>query len=135
MNCPACDKPMIVLELDRVEVDHCISCGGIWLDGGEMELLLEGAAEKETFLSSFRRDPDCAEKPRRCPICSKRMEKILVGKEERVCIDRCRHRDGIWLDRGELEEILEMNRFGTDRRVLDLLREMFAGETQKGGRR
>ena len=133
MNCPACGKPMIVLELDRIEVDHCISCGGIWLDGGEMELLLEGAAERETFLSSFRRDRDCSEKPRRCPICSKRMEKIRVGKEERVCIDRCRHRDGLWLDRGELEEILDMNRFGTDHRVLDLLREMFAGETPKGG--
>jgi Zn-finger nucleic acid-binding protein len=124
---------MIVLELDRVEVDHCISCQGIWLDGGEMELLLEGAAGKETFLSSFQRDEECSERPRRCPICSKRMEKIRVGREERVCIDRCRHRDGIWLDRGELKEILEMNRFGTDHRVLGLLREIFAGETQKGG--
>ena len=135
MDCPACGKPMIVLELDRIEVDHCISCGGIWLDGGEMELLLEGSAERKDFLSSFQRDPDCSEKPRRCPICSKRMEKIRAGKEERVCVDRCRHQDGIWLDRGELEAILEMNRFGSDNRVLRLLREIFAGETSKGGKK
>jgi len=133
VNCPACGKPMIVLELDRVEVDHCISCGGIWLDGGEMELLLEGAAGREAFLSSFQRDRECSEKPRKCPICSKRMEKIRIGKEKQVCIDRCRHQDGLWLDRGELEEIFKINRFGSDHRVLGLLREMFAGETSTGG--
>jgi Zn-finger nucleic acid-binding protein len=124
---------MIVLELDRIEVDHCIACGGIWLDGGELELLLKDAVEKDTFLSSFEADKDCSERPRKCPICSKRMEKIRVGEEGRVCIDRCRHKDGVWLDRGELEEILEMNRFGDNRRVLALLREMFAGETPEGG--
>jgi hypothetical protein len=124
---------MVVLELDRVEVDHCVSCEGIWLDGGEMELLLDGAAGREAFLSSFRQDQECAEKPRRCPICSRRMEKIRVGKEEHVCIDRCRHQDGIWLDRGELEKILRMNRFGSDHRVLGLLREIFAEENPKGG--
>lgn len=133
MDCPACGKPMIVLELDRVEVDHCISCGGIWLDGGELELLLGDVAERDVFLSDFQRDQDCSEKPRKCPICSKRMEKIRIEGEQRVCIDRCRHNDGIWLDRGELEAILEMNRFGTDRRVLTLLREIFAGQTSKGG--
>lgn len=133
MNCPACGKPMVVLELDRVEVDHCISCKGIWLDGGEMEILLQGAAGKEAFLSSFRQDQECPEKPRKCPICLKRMEKIRVGKEEHVCIDRCRRQDGIWLDRGELEKILRMNRFGNDHRVLGLLREIFAEETPKGG--
>ncbi len=40
MNCPVCKEPMIVLELDEVEIDHCISCGGIWLDAGELELLI-----------------------------------------------------------------------------------------------
>jgi hypothetical protein len=133
VNCPACGKPMVVLELDRVEVDHCISCGGIWLDGGELELLLEDAAERDAFLRSFQKDEECSERSRKCPICSRRMEKIRVGKEGRVCIDRCRRQDGLWLDRGELEEVFKMNRFGSHHRVLVLLREMFAGETPKGG--
>lgn len=133
MNCPACGKAMIVLELDRVEVDHCISCGGIWLDSGELELLLEDAVERDVFLSDFQKDQDCSEKPLKCPICLRRMEKIRITGEQRVCIDRCRHNDGIWLDRGELEEILEMKRFGADSRVLALLREIFAGQSSKGG--
>jgi Zn-finger nucleic acid-binding protein len=36
MDCPACKKAMITLELADVEIDHCISCGGIWLDNGEL---------------------------------------------------------------------------------------------------
>ena len=32
---------MITLELEDVEIDHCLDCGGIWLDAGELELLLD----------------------------------------------------------------------------------------------
>lgn len=125
MNCPVCKEPMIVLELDEVEIDHCTCCEGIWLDAGELELLLEGFAERDHFLSSFETDKKTKEKARKCPICLKRMEKILVGKDKKVRIDRCRRNDGIWLDGGELEEILRMNSFGQDTRVLNLLKDMF----------
>jgi Zn-finger nucleic acid-binding protein len=120
---------MIVLELDEVEVDHCISCGGTWLDAGELELLLEDSAQRDDFLSTFKTDQNSGEKARRCPICSKRMEKISVGGEGGVRIDRCRKKDGMWLDGGELEEIIKMSGFGRDSRVLRLLKDMFAKKT------
>ena len=41
MDCPVCKDAMIVMELNEVEIDHCLSCSGIWLDAGELELLLE----------------------------------------------------------------------------------------------
>lgn len=116
------------MELNEVEVDRCFSCGGIWLDGGELELLLEGSTSREDFLTSFKVDTETAEKPRKCPICDKRMEKILCGGEARILIDRCKKGDGIWLDRGELREILEETSFGGDSRVLDLLKAMLAHE-------
>ncbi len=40
MDCPVCKNAMITLELQEVEIDYCIDCGGIWLDAGELELLL-----------------------------------------------------------------------------------------------
>ena len=46
MNCPVCKNPMVVLELDQIEIDHCLHCGGIWLDAGELELLLETEEDK-----------------------------------------------------------------------------------------
>ena len=105
MNCPVCREPMIVLELDEVEIDHCIGCGGIWLDAGELELLLEDSEEKDNLLSSFEPDRDTREKGRKCPICLKRMQKVLCGEDKRVRIDKCRKNDGVWFDKGELENI------------------------------
>ena len=53
MDCPVCKSAMIVLELDEVEIDYCTDCQGIWLDAGELELLLEDAAESREVLKSF----------------------------------------------------------------------------------
>ena len=38
MNCPACKASELrpVLTKQGVEVDYCDSCGGIWLDKGEI---------------------------------------------------------------------------------------------------
>ena len=44
--CPACKEPMVVFELDGVEIDRCLRCAGTWLDAGEIEQLarLRGGA-------------------------------------------------------------------------------------------
>ena len=125
MNCPACREPMVVLELDEVEIDHCAACGGIWLDGGELELLLEAADEKDKLLTSFDADKAAKEKNRKCPICLKRMEKVLCGTEKKIRIDRCRKNDGIWFDKGELEVVLETAGLDGNDKVLNLLKDMF----------
>ena len=62
MRCPACSNPLIVLELDEIEIDYCTSCEGIWLDSGEVELLLESSVQKDKLLASFTQDPDHEEK-------------------------------------------------------------------------
>lgn len=132
MDCPACKEPMVVLELNQVEIDHCISCRGVWLDRGELELLLESSEERDSLLSSFavgRRGS--REKDRRCPICLKRMEKVFCGTEKKVLIDKCRKNDGIWFDAGELEEIIRMGSFGKNNKVLNLLKDMFGSKSSK----
>ncbi len=35
--CPVCREPLIAYQLDGVEIDHCLSCLGTWLDAGELE--------------------------------------------------------------------------------------------------
>lgn len=97
MDCPACRKPLIVLELDRIEIDYCTSCKGIWLDAGELELLLEGA-EEDNLLSSFNPDKNNKEEKRKCPICFKKMKKVLCGLQGNILIDRCVNNDGLWFD-------------------------------------
>jgi Zn-finger nucleic acid-binding protein len=102
---------MIVLEMDQVEVDHCTRCGGVWLDAQEMDLLLDGSEGREEIRRRATVDDSSDEKKRRCPICSKKMEKARIsreGKEDKILIDRCQRRHGSWLDGGELEDIVKL---------------------------
>jgi Zn-finger nucleic acid-binding protein len=41
MICPTCREVMIVVEQDKIELDHCPQCSGVWFDAGELELMLE----------------------------------------------------------------------------------------------
>ena len=130
MDCPACKEPLIVLELSEVEIDNCVSCGGIWLDHGELELLLEDSSQKDRFMSSFQLDRQSKEKARKCPICSKKMDKVLCGPDKDIGIDRCRNNDGIWVDRGELQQIIQISSPDEQNEVLDLLKDMFGRTMQ-----
>ncbi len=125
MDCPRCKNPLVVLELNNVEIDHCMKCHGIWLDGGELEILLEGSSEKEKLLSSFRVDKKSKEKPLKCPICGKKMDKILCGTDESILIDKCKKHHGVWFDKGELEELIGMGNFDKDNKVMTLIKDMF----------
>lgn len=126
MNCPVCKKePMVVLELNEVEIDFCLNCQGIWLDAGELELLLEDSAAKDKFLQSYKVDPACSEKKIKCPICQKKMDKVLCGETDQVTIDKCKNSDGLWFDSGELEQVLTIAGSGEENRVLQLLRDIF----------
>ncbi|MHC5156873.1 MAG: zf-TFIIB domain-containing protein [Planctomycetota bacterium] len=132
MDCPVCKKSaMIVLELDEVEVDYCCHCEGIWLDAGELELLLGGAAGAETLLTSFQA-AQTPEKKRKCPICLRKMDKVLVGGqgESPELIDRCSHSHGLWFDRGELQNVLKMGDFDDAGRVQSLLGGLFCADSE-----
>ena len=132
MDCPVCKNAMITLELDEVEVDFCLDCQGIWLDAGELEMLLSDTEAAKKLLASFQTAAKCSEKPRKCPICLKKMKKILVGPEASAAlIDKCRLGDGLWFDKGELSDVLAMGSFDEGQKVQKLLAEIFCkGETK-----
>ncbi len=124
MNCPVCKKPMVVLELNQVEVDYCVECGGIWLDAGELELLLGDSKAKDDVLNSFTIDTKTKEKKMKCPICSKKMLKVLCGKDNKVLIDKCPNNDGLWFDKGELYQIVKMGGLSEDDKIVVMLKDM-----------
>ncbi|HNY80030.1 MAG: zf-TFIIB domain-containing protein [Sedimentisphaerales bacterium] len=132
MDCPSCGNAMITLELADVEIDHCVGCGGIWLDAGELELLLDDPRKAAGLLASFQEAPSAAEHPRKCPICDKKMAKVVVGCDKPVLlIDKCRRGDGLWFDGGELKDVLDRGRLDEDSRIRKLLADMFAHDESK----
>jgi len=114
---------MVVLELEQVEIDYCTGCEGIWLDSGELELLLENEVEREKLLKSLREDPGHSEKKHRCPVCNKKMVKVYVGGEKEVLIDKCKKNHGLWFDKGELRSVVELG--SKESKIVNLLKEMF----------
>jgi hypothetical protein len=44
MRCPKCGSSLKEEKYDAVLVDRCASCGGMYLDGGELEILLKAKA-------------------------------------------------------------------------------------------
>ena len=45
MVCPRCGMTMDIEKADDIEVDVCLTCGGVWLDKGELEALTEKSEE------------------------------------------------------------------------------------------
>jgi Zn-finger nucleic acid-binding protein len=120
---------MITLELQEVEIDLCIDCDGIWLDAGELEMLLGEPEKAKQLLNSFNIDHTSSEKPRKCPICLKKMKKIIVGSSKPILlIDKCSRGDGLWFDSGELHDIFDRAQLDKDNKIQNLLADMFGRE-------
>jgi Zn-finger nucleic acid-binding protein len=118
---------MIVLEVEKVEIDHCTACGGVWLDGGELELLLEAASNKDELMRTLAELTEGRAKKKRCPICARKLHQVKYGPERDLVLDRCTRGHGIWFDRDELCRALQFGRFERGRPVYDVLNDVFGG--------
>lgn len=129
MNCPVCERPIVALELNEIEVDHCLNCGGVWLDPDEMDLLLEGSPGREEIRKNTRADGGVGERVLSCPLCRKKMEKLRVARDSGagLRIDRCVNGHGTWLDGGELHALVALSDFPAVHRIHEFLRAVFRG--------
>ena len=127
MLCPRCDNPLssrtasgcgIALDADPA-VDHCSTCGGIWMDTGALSLLMDVSQQWlnawERQLSSAIRMPDTdREGEIVCPVDHTEMDSRAYAEDGSCYVDRCRICEGIWLDHGELTTL---RRIFTDKDV------------------
>lgn len=106
MLCPACREEMLVLEFEGIEVDYSATCGGVWLDAGELQLLgrVLGACDEEVLGECREGPPARRARERRCPVCRRRLDEVPLSMG--FAIDRCPSGHGMWFDRDELDRIL-----------------------------
>jgi Zn-finger nucleic acid-binding protein len=51
---PACEKTVMEqVNIDSIEIDKCPKCGGVWLDPGELELLVKRSKGSKNALVKF----------------------------------------------------------------------------------
>lgn len=90
-----------------VIIDSCPKCAGIWFDAGEMKQLLQSEALKRQFLTDLRvktaHTYSLSSSERRCPRCRAVMDRPVVGG---ITVDVCRGCSGVWLDHGELTQLV-----------------------------
>lgn len=134
MKCISCRKEMMILELEGVEIDLCYGCGGVWLDRGELQEIVEKSGGGDAMLDSIRPAAETGEKSRRCPVCRKKMEKAAFQDKPPVILDRCADH-GIWLDRGELKAVISRRVPGyRDSGLAAVLQDIFGEKNPKEGK-
>lgn len=135
MICPVCKIELISVEHDRIELDYCVKCKGVWFDSNELELLLDKLGIKNHGLSFegliSKIDDKHPEIKRRCPICKRRMGKVEIDGNPRVVIDICSSGYGLWLDGGEAIQLIKhtslnnKKKEGSEQKIINFLGEVF----------
>ena len=111
MKCYKCSTKMKRKALQGVLVDACPTCEGLWLDGGELEMLQQGEKKGVEEILAQATEEIKSEKRRlvtaegMCPRCQgQRLEEQIVAG---VTLDVCPDCDGIHFDWSELNKVLQ----------------------------
>ncbi len=130
MECPGCGAVLIAIEFMGVELDYCPQCGGVWLDKGEFADILDMAEVASGGLTeALYNAPSLSPGKGKCPRCGRPLGLVqLETAQSPIALDRCPDHHGLWLDRGEMGDIIQW--FGQDRgvdtgAVAQLLHQMF----------
>ena len=103
LPCPRCRKPMVEETIERVPVDRCLRCDGVWLDEGELDRIIAAGPAPEPFEGGVEAAPKAEPMDWEllCPKCEMTMHRFRQGE---VALDRCAGH-GIWFDFEELDRV------------------------------
>jgi len=128
--CPNCRSTLVTFELESIETDHCVECGGTWLDAGELERIVESAGGDPAPLRALLEAEKGEKHGRRT--CVRCRAKLRLARVRGVEVDRCPHGHGIWFDKGEIANVAKSFTGGAEGAVGGFLGDLFKAEI-KGG--
>ena len=110
MKCPKCDQELQLRLIGTVEVEECEKCNGIWFDKDELRKCKDQTDQDLNWMDfelwkhkdRFR----VLDKTVQCPKCHVNMVAINYDKTN-VEIDHCIECEGVWLDGGDFQKIIE----------------------------
>jgi len=120
--CPRCQIVLQGLHIAlpaRLAIERCPECFGLFLDRGEIEMLLEHAVTSPATTDRVLLDAIARERYSTpqvlfylpCPVCGVLMNRVNYGQRSGVVVDVC-SAHGLWLDSDELAQLLEWKRAG-----------------------
>ena len=130
MLCPRCQVPLIVVERNKIEVDYCLSCKGLWFDSEELNLLNKTLNLNKPINDQRDFEPaNSSEQKAKCPRCNKQMDKVVPVGADKPNIDRCPQGHGLWFDAGELSRLFQTDAGTTMTGAIHFLGEVFGKAT------
>ena len=147
--CQTCGGVLVAFELESVEIDRCVECGGTWLDAGEIERISAmSRADPGPLSRSLAGAASGPKSKRKCPRCGRALRLTRISAESGaksgaetggkpgagpetgawVEIDRCPAGHGYWFDPGEMRQLIEMFDKGEEGAVARFFQDMFGAE-------
>ncbi|MBQ4833826.1 rhomboid family intramembrane serine protease [Pseudoalteromonas sp. MMG010] len=106
-RCPHCkDVALEPTQYQQEEVDICRHCGGLWFEKNEVNRMIAEINDSpigEKYETHFGKSLGVSELD--CPDCNKSLERFHLLEDYHCEIDVCRHCDGSWIDKDELEVV------------------------------
>jgi len=106
MNCPNCNAALVPTKRDRIEMEICPQCQGMWLTRQELEELEDEVFDLGDDKKGTRAFDSIAD-TRKCPECSKPMNRFEYRFYD-LEMDFCGEGHGFWLEAGEDRRVLEL---------------------------
>ena len=106
MKCPRCSVDLLEEHHHGIEVDHCPSCNGRWLDHHELDELEATVpstdSQRRATIQYAKRESNID-----CPICGK----VMLAFNYRAYdleLDTCEDEHGFWMDAGETGRVRDI---------------------------
>lgn len=109
LPCPDCRTSLVHATAAGAKVIGCPTCRGLFLAGEDFALLVRSlrSAYRGPDVIPHPIDPDQAHPPRECPACAAVMDAHPYAGPGNAVIDACRECRMVWLDHGELQQIVQ----------------------------
>ena len=123
--CPCCHITLKTITNRTLSLEYCSQCDGILIKENEFEKLIEYKVDTSNqfnphylrFIQDHPRDNRKKPKFQNCPVCNKQMNVINYKNCSGVILDVCEEH-GIWLDGGELRQIMDWYEVGGDKKII-----------------
>lgn len=125
MECPKCGGALQAVVQDRIEVDRCVQCGGLWFDRLEADRLrkVEGSASALDIGDARTGEQQNQQGKIECPRCHTQMIRMVDLEQHHIWYESCTVCGGKWFDAGEFKDLQQES-------IVDFFRDLLTRERE-----
>ena len=122
MECPKCNADMGKITYEKIQVDRCTNCKGIWFNMLEHEHLkaIEDSESIDIGEPKVGKEYNKIDKID-CPVCHTLMIRMVDREQPHIRYEACNSCYGVFFDAGEFRDYKEET-------ILDFFKDLFTKE-------